>query len=93
MVNWDIEDLEKIFIQAGLQVDITQQKNSTQLYISENLLNRWFTSNNKTRPSYVNHLEKELTKKEIETVKNLFYKRLRNQIVNWESAIAILSAS
>ena len=93
MVNWDIEDLEKIFIQAGLQVEVTQQKNSTQLYITENLLNRWFTSNTKTRPSYVNHLEKKLTKEEIEIVKSLFYGRLRNRVVNWESAITLLSAS
>ncbi len=100
MVNWDIDDLEKIFIQAGLQVDITQQKNSTQLYLTQNLLNRWFTaSDNKTRPSYLNHLEKELTKKEIEIVKSLFYGKLENRVVNWESAfsllraIAILSAS
>lgn len=94
MVNWDIDDLEKIFIEAGLQVEINQQKNSTQLYITKNLLNRWFTtSENKTRLSYVNHLEKELTNKEIETVKSLFYGRLRNQVVNWESAFVILSAS
>lgn len=94
MVNWDIDDLEKIFIEAGLQVEINQQKNSTQLYITKNLLNRWFTtSENKTRLSYVNHLEKELTNKEIETVKSLFYGRLRNQVVNWESAIAILRTS
>ena len=93
MVNWDIEDLQKIFIQAGLQVEVTQQKNSTQLYITENLLNRWFTSNTKTRPSYVNHLEKKLTKEEIEIVKSLFYGRLRNRVVNWESAITLLSAS
>lgn len=94
MVNWDIEDLEKIFIQAGLQVEINQQKNSTQLYITKNLLNRWFTtSENKTRLSYVNHLQKELTNKEIETVKSLFYRRLRNQVVSWESAIIILRTS
>ena len=89
MVNWDIEDLEKIFIQAGLQVEINQQKNSTQLYITENLLNRWFTTSSKTRLSYVNHLEKELTKQEIETVKSLFYGRLSHRIVKWETAIAL----
>ncbi|MBV6621465.1 MAG: AAA family ATPase [Rivularia sp. (in: Bacteria)] len=94
MVNWDIEDLEKIFIEAGLQVEVNQQKNTTQLYITENLLNRWFTaSDNKTRLSYVNHLEKELTKKEIETVKSLFYGKLRNRVVSWETAIALLYAS
>ena len=90
MVNWDIEDLEKILIQAGLQVEVTQQKNSTQLYITENLLNRWFTSNTKIRPSYVNHLEKKLTKKEIEIVKSLFYGKLRNRVVNWESTFSLL---
>lgn len=90
MVNWDIEDLEKIFIEAGLEVEVTKQKNTTQIYITENLLNRWFTtSENKTRPSYLNHLEKELTKKEIATVKNLFYGRLKNQVVNWESTFSL----
>ncbi|MEO1428274.1 MAG: AAA family ATPase [Cyanobacteria bacterium J06633_8] len=94
MVNWDIDDLEKIFMEVGLQVEINQQKNSTQLYITENLLNRWFTaSENKTRLSYVNHLEKELTFQEIETVKHLFYGKLGNRVVEWETAIAILSAS
>ncbi len=93
MVNWDLEDLEKIFIEVDLQVEINQQKNSTQLYITENLLNRWFTASDNKRPSYVNHLEKELTKQEIETVKSLFYGRLSNRVVQWETAIAILSAS
>ena len=48
----------------------------------------WFASNNSQRLSYVNHLEKELTKKEIETVKSLFYGKLRNRVVSWETAIA-----
>ncbi|AFY56780.1 AAA ATPase [Rivularia sp. PCC 7116] len=94
MVNWNVEDLEKIFIEVGLEVEITQQKNLTQLYITENLLNRWFTaSENETRPSYINHLEKELTNQEIETVKSLFYGKLSNRVVEWETAIAIFSVS
>ncbi|MEO1428271.1 MAG: hypothetical protein AAFV71_04235 [Cyanobacteria bacterium J06633_8] len=39
----------------------------------------------------MNHLEKELTFQEIETVKHLFYGKLSNRVVEWETAIAIFS--
>jgi putative ATPase len=94
MVNWDIEDLRTAFEKAGLAVEITQERTQTGLYITPNLLNRWFTTSEATaRPSYATRLAENLKQEELEIVKNLFHRYLLNQTVNWNSMIAIVKGN
>jgi putative ATPase len=94
MVNWDIEDLRTAFEKAGLAVEITQERTQTQMYITPNLLNRWFTtSQTTTRPSYATRLAENLKQEEVEIVKNLFHRYLLNQTVNWNNTIAIVKGN
>jgi putative ATPase len=94
MVNWDVEDLRTAFEKAGLAVEITQERTQTQMYITSNLLNRWFTTSETTvRPSYATWLAKNLKQEEVETVKNLFHRYLLNQTVNWNNTIAIVKGN
>ena len=94
MVNWDIEDLRTAFEKAGLAVEITQERTQTGLYITPNLLNRWFTtSETTTRPSYATRLAENLKQEEVEIVKNLFHRYLLNQTVNWNNTIAIVKGN
>ncbi|MBP5974207.1 AAA family ATPase [Brasilonema sp. CT11] len=94
MVNWDVEDLRTAFEKAGLVVEITQERTQTQMYITSNLLNRWFTTSETTaRPSYATWLAKNLKQEEVETVKNLFHRYLLNQTVNWNNTIAIVKGN
>jgi putative ATPase len=94
MVNWDIEDLRTAFEKAGLAVEITQERTQTGLYITPNLLDRWFTTSQTTaRPSYATRLAENLKQEELEIVKNLFHRYLLNQTVNWNSMIAIVKGN
>jgi putative ATPase len=57
------------------------------------LIERWFATTSATnRPSYAEHLAKNLTEEEIRAVKELFTRSLLHQTVNWESAITFLRA-
>ncbi|MBW4501492.1 MAG: AAA family ATPase [Scytonema hyalinum WJT4-NPBG1] len=94
MVNWDVKDLRTAFEKAGLAVEITQERTQTQMYITPNLLNRWFTtSQTTTRPSYATRLAENLKQEEVEIVKNLFHRYLLNQTVNWNNTIAIVKGN
>ena len=55
MVNWDVEDLRSGLTAAGVKVKITIEHYPTQLYVSPDLFNRWFSANatDLKRPAYV----------------------------------------
>lgn len=44
MVNWDADELRVAFEAAGLVVEITTKRSSTQMHITPALLERWFSS-------------------------------------------------
>ncbi len=93
MVNWDTDELRVAFEEAGLVVEVDEERMLTSMHITPALIERWFATTSATnRPSYAAHLAKNLTEEEIRVVKELFTRSLLHQTVNWESAIAFLRA-
>jgi putative ATPase len=84
------------FEAAGLVVEVTTERTSTQLHITSALLERWFASTattTKERPTYAQHLARFLTAAEVRTVQDLFTRFLLHQTVTWSSTIAFVEAT
>jgi putative ATPase len=94
MVNWDEQELVNKFEAAGLSVEMRREETQTEVRITPALLDRWFNQQDKDdRPTYATHLVSYLSDQEIATVRDLFTRHLRNQIVPWKSTIAFLKAA
>ncbi len=93
MVNWDNEDLRKIFESLGLKAQFQKEIQTTQIFISPQLLKRWFTPQNPERPAYIDHLRAQLTNPEIQQIKTLFERQILNKTIPWQSTILWISAS
>jgi len=91
MVNWDETDIPNWFITAGLTASVQVEPSQSEILITASLLDRWFSPATSAQPSYADHLAQQLTAKEIETIRHLFSRRL-NQVVSWQSRIALITA-
>lgn len=83
-LNWDGTMLAEIGKAAGLAVEWRVEEERKPIQVTDQLLARWFAADGKGRPSYAQHLGKELSADEIEEVRNLISKQLRNQAVDWK---------
>jgi putative ATPase len=94
MVNWDGEDLRLALTAAGVKVTIAVEHYPTQLYVSSDLLNRWFSANaaDSKRPAYVEYLSRYLSASEISLVRTLFERLLLNRTTDWSTTVAFLKA-
>ena len=94
MVNWDVEDLRLALTAAGVKVAIEVEHYPTQLYVSPDLFNRWFSANavGTKRPAYVEYLARHLSAPEISLVRALFERLLLNRTVDWSTTVAFLKA-
>ncbi|MBV9389716.1 MAG: AAA family ATPase [Chroococcidiopsidaceae cyanobacterium CP_BM_ER_R8_30] len=95
MVNWDVEDLRSLLIAAGVKVKITVAHYPTQLYVSSDLLNRWFSTNVSAtkRPAYVDYLSRHLSASEIRVVRAEFERLFLNQTIDWSTTVAFVQWS
>jgi len=95
MVNWDADELRVAFETAGLFVEVTTERSSTQMHITPALLERWFSPSaaTKERPTYAQRLARFLKEAEIRAVKDLFTRSLLHQTVTWSSTIAFVQAA
>lgn len=96
MVNWDADELRLVIEAAGLEVKVTTERTSTQMYITPALLERWFAptvGTAKERPTYAQHLAHSLMAEEVCTVQDLFTSSLLHQTVTWSSTIAYMVAT
>ena len=94
MVNWDVEDLRSVLTAAGVKVTIGVEHYPTQLYVSPDLLNRWFSANatDPKRPAYVEYLSCYLSAPEISLIRAFFERSLLNRTVDWSTTVAFLKA-
>ncbi len=90
LVNWAEADLAAWGEQAGLQVEITSGDETTELQVTPNVLERWFTPAANGRPSYVDHLAVYLSQAEITQVRTLFTRQLLDKTVQWRGKICYL---
>ncbi len=91
MVNWNVKDLQAIFESCKLETNIEVETISTDVFITNPLINRWFSDSINSQKSYRKYLEQSLAPTEIEKIRSAF-ERLQNQTVKWESTIAYLVA-
>lgn len=95
MVNWDADELRLMIESVGLVVEVTTERNSTQMQITPALLERWFapTAAVTERSTYAGHLARFLKEAEVRAVQNLFTRSLLHQTVTWSTTIAFVQAT
>jgi putative ATPase len=86
MVNWQPDELLTSLQKADFITKLHIERTKTELQITEKVLDRWFTSN-PDRPSYADQLASSLSETDLAKIRDVFYKLLKNQIVQWEGAI------
>lgn len=85
------ETLAQIFRDLDLEVAVTQEQSSFELYVTEPLLERWFSSQAE-RLSYRDRLLVQLSEEEVEEVRSQMTQQLLNQTITWKTQIAYISA-
>ena len=95
MLNWDGVNLKRNLEQAGLTVEIDQERMQTPRLISPKLVDRWFCYPQKdtNRSTYRQCLQKMLTDAEIDVVKKVFSQHLSHKTVNFRSTILYLKVT
>lgn len=88
-VNWTPENLRNWFEQAGFRVTLEIKRSQTEIYLSQALLDRWFST---SKQSYADHLSTSLSPQEITQIRQLFRQRLCNQTVSWKSTTVFVCA-
>lgn len=95
MVNWDANDLQQLFSQAGLEkMEIFTETTTAAWRINAQQIERWFSLDSpNTRPTLAQHLaDSGLSQAELADLKGIFQQQLLEQVVAWQSCIAYLIA-
>ncbi|MGA1411534.1 MAG: AAA family ATPase, partial [Prochlorotrichaceae cyanobacterium] len=88
LVNWDDHDLAQILKTAGFTGHISTEVVTTDLYISTQLIQHWFTPQpHQARAAYIDHLAKHFSPAEIQAIYHCFEKQLQNQTVSWQTTL------
>jgi putative ATPase len=91
-VGWDADDLCAAFRQAGLDVEIVWEDETTDLQVTLALLARWFGAGEPGRPSYAEHLGQRLDAEAIAQIRALLQRQLSGQQVAWQGRVLYLTA-
>ena len=92
MTNWDADDLEQAFVAARLEVALQVETETTEVRVTESMLDRWFTPRLDGRPSYSQRVGEQMTVEELSQIESSFRGQLTNQVISWESKIIHLVA-
>ncbi len=93
LVNWDEASLQQAFEAAGLAVQVSVEREHSQVQVTPAMLARWFTpAGSSERPSYVDRLRQRLDAAECALVETAFRQQLANRAVPWETTTAYLVA-
>lgn len=98
LVNWDETSLQKavetVFqgehARGEIEIVLDVEKSVAEIQVTQGLLTRWFSDDNRDRPSYAGRLRKVLSAAEIESLQQLFTRQLLNRKVNWQSQTALI---
>jgi putative ATPase len=91
MLNWDAGDLERGFSENGLSVEMQVETNNAPLYVTPDLLDRWFGTS-ETKPTYSDRLQNQLSDSEINMIRDLLALYLMRKSVSWQSTSAFAIA-
>jgi len=89
-LHWDVKEWRSLFASLNVDTDIHVDIQPTDLRITPELLQRWFSAGG-DRPSYADYLAKVLSPEEIEMVREGFGRSLQNQVVPWKGAIVYIT--
>ncbi|MEM7029046.1 MAG: AAA family ATPase [Chloroflexota bacterium] len=94
LVCWTVDDLKKALDDSGFNtVQLIQDDQISDLYIGAEQIKRWFTpAPVGQRPSYIQHLQKQLTNNQITQVQTLFERQIQDQMVEWKTALVFIEA-
>ncbi|MGD1856499.1 MAG: AAA family ATPase [Leptolyngbyaceae cyanobacterium] len=84
---WDIDSIPGWFEDTGFVADIETIKLSTQLAVTQQLQERWFSSESR----YMRHLAQTLSDKDLTVVRQA-YKRDLGTSITWETSIVVVVA-
>ena len=89
--RWDVEDLPPLFEAAGLTPEIVSETTHSRLYLSPQLVNRWFVADAHP-PSYRDRLATQLSATDLEAIQAACLQQLPQQTVAWRSQLAFVVA-
>jgi putative ATPase len=94
MVNWDASSLRSALEGMGLQeVTIQEETQAYEMLVSPAVVDRWFSAEaGRDRPSYAQHLLRQIAAEELALMKALFLRQVAGQAVTWQTSIAFLTA-
>ena len=92
LVNWDETAVANWG--KGLEITVHSETRSQPQMISASQVEDWFASRaGAGRPTYADHLRKQLSETEVATVKALFARALANQVVEWSVTTAFITVT
>lgn len=89
---WDELALRQWMEEAGFKVEIQLHRVQTELLITPNLIQRWFSPGS-NQVSYGDYLKHDLSATEVTTIYDRFQEHLCQRSVAWESSIAFVYGS
>lgn len=94
LVNWEAADLAASLEEAGFSsVELRLEKQTARQRIGPDQLARWFGESGDGRPSYGERLQEGgIRPKDIERVEALYRRQLLEQVVDWETNVALVTA-
>ncbi|UCH25492.1 MAG: AAA family ATPase [Trueperaceae bacterium] len=93
-LRWGPDDLRDLALACGFeQAEVKVRTLTTKQRLGPELIERWFTPSQTAQPSYVDHLRQTLEPEQIASIRALFERRLVNQLVPWQTTLALLRAS
>jgi putative ATPase len=90
-LNWEMDDILKAFQSAGFKTHCEVEPISHALYITPPLIERWFSAGAE-RLSYGDRLLQSLSQKEVVQIREVLTQHLSRQTVQWNRAIADVTA-
>jgi putative ATPase len=93
-VNWEASTLVEAFQEGKLpDVQAEVENQVADILLTADLLGRWFAlQGSEARPSYAQHLLKQITLDELEDYRQIVQRDLINQTVAWRSQVAFVTA-
>jgi putative ATPase len=91
LLNWEMDEILNAFQTAGFQPHCEVEQVAHDLYITPQLIKRWFMTG-AGRLSYGDRLLQTLSQKEVAQILQVLTQHLTRQTVQWNRAIAYITA-
>jgi len=94
LVNWEAVTLRETLQKVGFaEASVLEEAQESEMLVSQATLLRWFSTDvDEGRPSYAQHLLRQLTGDELAEVRALFQRQLAGQTIPWRTYLAFVVA-